>query len=70
MKRYLVFSWTEYEQGGGWDDYEGTRATLAAAKKQLAAALISQSSTGLAGEKRMGHIVDTHTGEIVYENRI
>jgi hypothetical protein len=59
MNRYLVFSGSAYYPNGGWEDYDGSFDTVAAAQANVAAA-------GATGEgPSWAHIVDLTTGDIV-----
>ena len=60
MKRFLVFAGNNYYPGGGWTDFRKDADTIEAAR-ELA------EVRGVYGTSDWVHVVDTQTGEIVWE---
>jgi hypothetical protein len=57
LKRYLVFAGDSYYPGGGWEDFVDSFDSLDEA----------HASAATAQEKSdWSHVVDTHTGQVVY----
>ena len=63
MKRYLLFSGTDYEYGGpgGWEDFDNSYDSIGDA----VSAVHSTPTGRLPRHTHWWHVVDTVTGEIV-----
>ena len=66
VKRYLVFAWyAETRNSGGWEYYRKSFDDFTEAKKAISE--LSEEDDGLVPD--FAHIVDLHTGEVIFRVR-
>jgi hypothetical protein len=64
LGRYIVFAWSSYEAGGGWDDLRLSTNQIETANEFFDREVISSEKTW---SWDSGQIVDKDTGEILRE---
>jgi len=58
VKRYLLFSGTDYYPSGGWNDFDDSFDSAEAAKVQLDATTKDNY--------KWGHVIDSQTGKCIH----